>query len=85
MLTRSDYKKLGIPYADQSMESDRIDFYAQQLNSKLNSLRSIVSFIVPPPNDAQSNGKTGNIAIDNQYFYICTEPNTWKRIPLTEI
>ncbi len=85
MLTRTDFKKLGIPYADQSTESSRIDFYAGQLNAKLNTLRSIVSFIVSPPSDAQSEGKIGNIAVDNEYFYICTNENTWKRIPLNEI
>jgi hypothetical protein len=85
MLTRADYKKLGITYADQSSESTRINYFASTLNSKLNSLRTIVSLLVSPPKDSQSNGKIGNIAVDNEYFYICTDLNTWKRIPLSEI
>lgn len=85
MLTRNGYKKLGIPYVDQSQEADRINQYAASLYQRLETLQSIVSFITSTPQDSQSLGRPGNIAVDSEYFYICTETNNWKRIPLNEI
>ena len=85
MLTRADYKKLGIPYVDQSQEVGRINQYANSLFSRIDSLQSIVPFVTSIPANSQSPGRIGNIAIDSEFFYICTEPNNWKRIPLNEI
>jgi hypothetical protein len=85
MLTRNDYQKLGLSYVDQSQEVGRINQYANSLFSRIESLQSIVPFITSVPQDSQSPGQVGNIAIDSEYFYICTEINSWKRIPLNEI
>jgi hypothetical protein len=85
MLTREDYKKLGLPYVDQSQEASRINLYTDSLYQRLNNLQAIIPFVTSVPQDSQSTGKPGNIAIDSEYFYICTETNNWKRIPLNEI
>lgn len=85
MLTREDYKKLGLPYVDQSQEVGRITQYTNSLFQRLNSLQSIIPFVTTVPQNSQANGKPGNIAIDSEYFYICTETNNWKRIPLNEV
>ena len=85
MLTREDYKKLGLPYVDQSQEASRINQYTDSLYERLNALQSIIPFVTSVPQDSQSTGRPGNIAIDSEYFYICTETNSWKRIPLNEI
>jgi hypothetical protein len=85
MLTRESYRRLGIPFVEQQADPEQVEFYTKQLSTKLNSLRSSVSFIVSPPNSSQSNGKIGEIAFDDEYFYVCIELNTWKRIPLTGV
>ena len=85
MLTREDYKKLGLLYADQSQEAARINQYTDSLYQKLNALQAIIPFVTSVPQDSQSEGRPGNIAIDSEYFYICTETNNWKRISLNEI
>ena len=85
MLSRADYKKLGIPYVDQSQEAVRINQYAASLFNRIQNLQSIIPFVTSVPENSQSSGRTGNIAIDSEYFYICTETNNWKRIPLNEI
>jgi hypothetical protein len=85
MLTREDYKKLGLPFVDQSEEVSRINDYTDSLFQRLNALQAIIPFVTSVPQDSQSEGRPGNIAIDSEYFYICTETNNWKRISLNEI
>jgi len=36
-----------------------------------------------PPATAGSVGVTGTIALDTDYIYVCTNTNTWKRVPLS--
>jgi len=36
-----------------------------------------------PPATAGSAGVTGTIAWDTDYIYVCTNTNTWKRVPLS--
>lgn len=38
---------------------------------------------VAPPTTANSQGRTKDIAHDNNYFYVCVNTNTWLRTPLT--
>ena len=35
------------------------------------------------PASSVSNGKLGQIALDDNYFYVCWQSNQWKRLPLT--
>jgi hypothetical protein len=84
-LNRESYRRLGLPFVDVQPDSEEVEFYTRQLKNRLDSLRSSISSIVSTPNSSQSSGKIGQIAFDNEYFYICTEVDTWKRIPLTEI
>jgi hypothetical protein len=85
MLTREDYKKLGIPYVTTEVDINTISSISNQLNSRINNLRSILSILVTPPISSESPGKKGYIAVDDEYFYICTDLNTWKRIPLSNL
>lgn len=85
MLSRTDYQKLGVPYVNQGEESDKINYFASTLNSKLESLRNILPNLVSVPESSQSNGAVGSIAVDADYIYVCTETNLWKRISLKEL
>lgn len=37
----------------------------------------------PAPSTSSSPGVPGQMAFDSQYLYICTAPNTWKRVSLS--
>ena len=50
----------------------------QQL--KLEAVRRVS----PAPLTATSPGERGTTAIDDEYFYLCVEANTWRRISMTE-
>ncbi|MBT9385466.1 hypothetical protein KM176_16450 [Pseudooceanicola sp. CBS1P-1] len=36
-----------------------------------------------PPTDAGSNGRIGEMSADDNYFYACTDEDTWKRVALS--
>jgi hypothetical protein len=40
------------------------------------------NMIHTPPSTSSSSGSPGQTAYDSLYFYICTSPNSWKRITL---
>jgi hypothetical protein len=52
--------------------SERLDAY---LNTKL-------EWLPVPPLTATSPGKTGQMAYDGNYFYLCVGVNTWRRRPM---
>jgi len=85
MLTRNDLRKLGIQAIDLSEESFKIDTFANNLNDRISNLNSKLPVIVPPPIDTLSPGSPGSIAIDEEFLYICTKTNFWKRIDLNEL
>lgn len=37
---------------------------------------------VPVPASATASGNKGDIAEDGSYLYVCTAPNTWKRVAI---
>lgn len=37
---------------------------------------------VSAPVSASASGNTGDFAFDEEYFYVCTQYNTWKRVSL---
>lgn len=39
--------------------------------------------VVPPPASASSEGSKGEIAIDDDYIYICIDTDTWKRVGIS--
>ena len=38
--------------------------------------------LVEPPASSTSPGQKGDIAIDENYIYVCVAENLWKRVPL---
>ena len=53
------------------------------VNSDLGKLAFLDSAISNPvPASATAAGQTGQIAQDGSYLYICTAPNTWKRVAI---
>jgi hypothetical protein len=85
MLSQEQCKKLGIRYVDLSEEAAKIDFYQQDLLTQLDSLKnSTPKFVLPPTNFNFSEGGAGQIAIDDEYIYICNQDNIWRRIKLNE-
>ena len=85
MLTRNDSRKLGIQTIDLSQESAKIDIFANSLNDRISNLNSKLPVIVPPPVNTLSPGNPGSIAIDEEFLYICTKANFWKRVDLNEL
>lgn len=47
-----------------------------------NNELKISSNLVPAPGSSSSSGTIGQFAYDSNYFYVCTNTNTWKRISL---
>lgn len=43
------------------------------------------SFHFPPPTNSSDIGQSGFISYDNDYYYIYTSSNLWKRIPIVLI
>jgi hypothetical protein len=85
MLTVEQCKKLGIRYVDLSEETLKIDFYQQELLQKLQILKnSTPKFSLPPTNLNFSYGSPGQIAVDDEYIYICNQDGIWRRIKLNE-
>lgn len=85
MLTQQQCKKLGIRYIDLSAEAAKIDFYQQDLINQLNNLKnSTPQFVLPPTSFNFSDGSPGQIAIDDEYIYICNKNGIWHRIKLNE-
>lgn len=39
--------------------------------------------LVTPPATPSSTGATGDVSYDENFFYVCTAANTWKRIALS--
>ncbi len=39
---------------------------------------------VDVPASATATGTAGQLAYDDDYFYVCTATDTWRRIPLSE-
>ena len=85
MVTRLDAKKLGLQYVDLSQEKNNIAFLSSLLGGQLNSLEQSTLKLTTPPVDTYSPGSQGDIAFDNEYVYICTETNVWKRAKLNEL
>lgn len=39
--------------------------------------------LVAVPLSATASGTTGQVSFDSQYFYVCVNTNTWKRVALS--
>lgn len=54
------------------------------LAAALNGKQQVGNYatVVDPPVSPFSNGLTGAIAYDSNFFYVCIAPSTWRRIPL---
>lgn len=75
------------------MTNERIDISYINLNGKLikvegNSLyfdnKKVGVLFMSAPATSTSDGNAGDIAYDNQYFYICVQNNKWIRTALAE-
>lgn len=85
MLTAIQCQKLGVPFINFAEESSKIDFLQQNLLSKLDTLKnSAPNFVLPPTNLNFSDGTYGQIAIDDEYVYICNKNNIWNKIKLND-
>ncbi len=85
MLTREQCKKLGLRYIDLASEKNKIEFFASQLTEKMDLIAESLPVISAPPEGASFEGASGRIAVDNEYLYICTETNIWRRVKLNEL
>ena len=85
IMTKSEARKLGLQYLDLDEEKSKIDAFAANLNRGLTELQANTPRFVPPPENSSSPGEPISISVDNNYLYVCTEPNLWKRINLNEL
>lgn len=51
-------------------------------NADLGRLAFCDTHMVQVPASATAAGETGQVAQDGSYLYICTAPNTWKRVAI---
>lgn len=51
-------------------------------NRELGKLAWAETAMVPVPASATAAGIQGQIAQDGSYLYVCTAPNTWKRVAI---
>lgn len=51
--------------------------------NKINITNLATSLTANAPASNTSSGKTGKIAIDTNYIYVCVANNSWKRISLS--
>lgn len=51
-------------------------------NRELGKLAFSETALVPVPASATAAGIQGQLAQDGSYLYICTAPNTWKRVAI---
>lgn len=51
-------------------------------NGKQDALTDPVTLVVAVPASATDTGVKGQVAIDAEYIYLCTTPDTWVRAPL---
>lgn len=51
-------------------------------NKDLGRLAFRDTHMVQVPASATAAGETGQVAQDSSYLYICTAPNTWKRVAI---
>lgn len=84
-MTKSQARKLGLQYVNLEEEKSKIDTFATNLNTNLTELQANTPKLVPPPENSSSPGSPISIAVDNNYLYVCTEENLWKRINLNEL
>jgi len=49
----------------------------------INADVSVLTVHSNPPSSSTASGKTGTITWDNNYLYVCTSTNTWKRAALS--
>lgn len=54
------------------------------LNNQWNTYNPVTSSLelVDPPQSNTAEGTTGQVAFDDDYMYLCTNTNTWKRVPI---
>jgi hypothetical protein len=85
MLTVNNARKLGVRYIDLGQEKNKIDRFVTELNSTVSLIESTLPKITNPPNNTYSPGLPGSISIDEEFLYVCTKTNNWKRINLNEL
>jgi len=52
------------------------------VNADLGTLAYKDVAVVPAPASASSEGKPGEIAFDDSYFYVCIDYDTWERVAI---
>ena len=75
----------GIDYAAGDEPNYVSGSYVTQINAGGGDLVLPGSLIMPSnaPGSSSSNGATGQMTWDTNYLYVCTAPNTWKRVSLS--
>ena len=60
------------------------DFIADNQLSLIDLHRTVGQFkFVTAPSSSTDTGSFGMVSIDDDYLYVCTSSNTWKRVALT--
>jgi hypothetical protein len=86
MLTQDQCRKNGLQFIDLPTEYNQIKTLSAALSKRIAVLQSSLPVIVTyPPTDMFGEGTKGSIAVDDEFLYICTKQNNWKRILLNEL
>ena len=73
------------PYAAVKKEDEGFNFFIEDLLSSSVDLHRCVRNMewVEVPDSASATGSPGMMAYDDDYIYICTDNNTWKRVAIS--